>query len=287
MDLRKYSPSSEQVDKAATVLNYQPFIITDDLQTGGAYSWAYADDPRERPALVFRRDQYPADEWERITDTNARLRNMYDGFISEISKRYPGGSLFDCACNNGYFPVAAEINGMHGTGFDLGDFSASISLLNDLCGTNARFLHNSYDSTTHKLPVNGKYDVVVASAIMCHLPDPLYFLRALGEIANEALFFWGQIVDTDNMIVSFNRPHLGLSNLTEFPHSFNDNTRISRGLFLESMRQMEFKTVIEIPWRENWLPKRLPYHFNDNHAADLSAELGTGSPHIAYLAMRS
>jgi hypothetical protein len=45
--LRKYSPSRTQILAATGTLNYQPFIVTDDIQTGVAYSWLYSPDPRD------------------------------------------------------------------------------------------------------------------------------------------------------------------------------------------------------------------------------------------------
>jgi len=39
---------------AATVrLNYQPFILSDDLHTGVAYSWLHSDDPRDDRFRIF------------------------------------------------------------------------------------------------------------------------------------------------------------------------------------------------------------------------------------------
>ena len=286
MDLRQYGLSAGQTVKASRSLDYQPFVIADDLVTGAAYSWAFAGDPRVRPSLVFRRDQYPADEWLRITDSNNRLRAMYDCFIAELARRYPGGTLLDCACNNGYFPVAAETMGMRGIGMDMVDYAASFDILNDICGTRARFIHQSYDSVAHSLPVTKTYDVIVASAIVCHLPDPLHFFKAIGKIAQEALLFWGQIIDSDTMIISYNPPHMELSRLSSFPNSFNDNTRVSRGMFMHAMAAMGFKNIVEIPWQSAWLPPRLPYSFAASYESGLDAELRTGSPHVAYLAMR-
>jgi len=43
---------------------------------------------------------------------------------------------------------------------------------------------------------------------MCHLPDPLNFLAFLGSLATDAIFYFGQIVDTDAMIVSYLKPIL-------------------------------------------------------------------------------
>src|SRR5438874_3848978 len=111
MDLRG-KLTEPQTDRACAVLGYQPFIITDDLQTGAAYSWVHGVDLFS-PTLVFDRRKH-ASEWERIADANGRQRQMYDDFVMEIARRYPGGSLLDFGCNNGYFPVKAELMGMRG-----------------------------------------------------------------------------------------------------------------------------------------------------------------------------
>lgn len=114
MDLRQYSPSRMQILAAMSTLNYQPFILSDNVQTGVGYSWIHSADPRDDRfwKFVFQRDRLPADIWEKAADANGRLRAMYDDFVSEIARRYPGGSLLDVACNNGYFPVRAEQLGM-------------------------------------------------------------------------------------------------------------------------------------------------------------------------------
>lgn len=278
--------NSEEVSLAAKVLDYQPFILSENIQTGAAYSWAYSDDPRTRPCLVFNRSDNTEHDWSRIADTNARLRTMYDDILDEVALRFPGGSLFDVACNNGYFPVGAELRGMSGTGMDMVDYSKSFLILNNALGTKAKFLNLVYDSERHEMPIQDEFDVVVASAIMCHLPDPLPFLAAVGKMARRAILFWGQILDTEQLIISHKPPHPELSRLTSFPHGFNDNTRISRGMFKESMRLMGFKSVTEIEHRNTWLPQFLPYSLDANAPRTLDEELKTGSKHIALLALR-
>jgi SAM-dependent methyltransferase len=193
MDLRACKLSANQVERAAAVLNYQPFIITDDLQTGAAYSWLHSPDPRVSPPFVFRRSQWN-EEWDKVATANAALRRMYDDFVDEIATRYPGGSLFDVACNNGYFPVRAEMRGMRNcVGSDFAKaHAAALNFLDDVLGTRAAFQHAPYDPVSGRIPVKGRFDVVIASAILCHLPNPLRFLASLGAIANEAIFFWGQ-----------------------------------------------------------------------------------------------
>lgn len=276
----------DEVNRASVCLNYQPFVLSDDILTGAAYSWSYSSDPRTKPSLVFNRKDFSELEWNRVADTNHRLRTMYDDLLDEIAVRFSGGTLLDVACNNGYFPVGAELRGLRGTGMDMSDYSESFYFLNKHLGVEAKFLNLTYDSEKHELPIKDQFDVVVASAIMCHLPDPLNFLAAIGKIAKRGILFWGQVVDTEQLIISYNQPHSELSRLTNFPHSFNDNTRISRGMFKESMRLMGFNKVIEIEHRNSWLPQFLPYSLDSSPPKTLSGELETGSKHVVFLALR-
>ena len=286
------------------VLNYQPFIITDDIQTGAAYSWAYGTQVKERPPVVFRRPEWEG-EWEKVTESNGRLRRMYDDFMTEIAGRYRGGSFLDVACNNGYFPVRAQMLGMQkSVGADAADFGASIRFLNEILGTRAKFIRAPYDPRRHSAPIRRKYDVVSASAIMCHLPDPLNFVAFLGSMAREAILFFGQVVDTDALLTVYFPPHPALSaNSLPFPYVFNDNTRVSRGLLYFSFEKMGFKNIVEMPWRDEWLSPyfRADYRPPQPDGAARDALTGTphalagyrtmveireGSKHLAILAMR-
>ena len=257
MDLRPLSLSSKQVETAARVLDYQPFFVSDELQTGVAYSWIHWHDPEKNPPIVFRRAKWDG-EWSKISDSNGRLRRMYDDWISEISTRYKGGTLLDVACNNGYFPVRAQTMGMgRCVGSDLGGhYASSIKFLNDNLGTNAEFVHAPYDPRSHNAPIVGKYDVVVASTVLYHLPDPTNYMAFLGSVAKEAIFFFDQVIDTDSLLVSFSAKHLDpYDNLQRapFPYGFNTDTRVSRGMFRHAMERMGFQKIVELPWREEWL----------------------------------
>lgn len=258
MDLRPYSPSTARLHAAALALNYQPFIITDDLQTGVAYSWLYSDDPRDDRfhKFVFRRDRVAADVWDRAVDANRRLAAMYDDFVAEIARRFPGGSLLDVGCNNGYYPVRAEQLGMRGcAGMDRRpQHWASIKLLNGITGTSVKFMNRAYAPEARTARVDKRYDVVVASAVMCHLPDPLNFLAFLGSVAKEAIFFWGQMLDTDDYLIAYNEPNRFTFTTSTFPYGFDDNTRLSRGLFRKSLELLGFGEIVELPHRGTWLP---------------------------------
>lgn len=304
MDLREFRLSTSQIETGCEVLNYQPFVLSDDVQTGVAYSWLHSADPRCSPPLVFRRQEY-SNQWDKVTDSNARLRRMYDGFVRAIAERYPGASLLDVACNNGYFPVRAEMFGMGASaGIDAGGhYERSVRFLNEICGTSATFSHVVYQPHLHRAPLEGKYDVVAASAIMCHLPDPLNFLAFLASMAREAIFFFDQVVDSPELLVAYRPPHHALSDDRPFPNCFNRNTRLSRGLMELSLRQLGFKQVVELPWQDDWLlphirPRRQPRleptaiaAFGDHgqqaaRGFDLLTELQDGSKHLAILAMR-
>lgn len=285
MDLRRFRPSEAQQRRAAGVLGYQPFIISDDVQTGVAYSWLHSRDPRVKPPLVFRRGG--EHDWALVTDANRRLGAIYDDLLDEAARRFPKGSLLDVACNNGYFPVGAELRGMRGTGSDVGRaYWFSIRVLNDIAGTSARFRRYVYHPGKHSLRawsrhgprVRGRYDVVVASAIMCHIPDPLHFLAELARLG-EAILFWGQVVDSEHFLVAYNPPHAALSGFHAFPTCFNDNTRLSRGLFYKALELLGFRDIAEIPERDSWL--HLPAA-----GATLEDELARGSRHVALLATR-
>jgi hypothetical protein len=279
MDLRRHL-SSNQVARAAAVLNYQPFILSDDVQTGAAWSWVSGVDPRVKPPLVFNRRNFEA-QWDAITDANGRMRAMYDDLLDELATRFPGASLLDIACSNGYFPVGACARGMKGYGIDRSNHAPSIRFLNDALGTRARFARSPYDPYRRRLMGWGRYDVTVISAIMCHLPDPLHFLAATARKTKKAILFWGQIVETENLLISYSAPHTALSTLRDFPFNFNDNTRLSRGLFHVALKQLGFCEIVEIPPRPTWL-----WQIHQRRDGNLDEELRTGSRHVALLAVR-
>lgn len=281
MDLRPYL-TEHSAEEAVKVLNYQPYILTDALQTGVAYSWFSGEDPRISPPLIFRRRDYADAKWAKITDLNQRLRQMYEDLLDEVAARFPGDSLLDVACNNGYFPVGAERRGMKGTGMDLGNYADAMMMLNRILGTKAEFKHVFYDSRRQAFsgPIE-PCDVTVMSAIMCHIPDPLHFLAAVAEVTKKALLFWGQIVNSDRLAIFYQPRHPSLSELTDFPYNFNDNTRLTRGLFEYSLKQLGFSRIIEIEPEKTWLT----YH-HTSVEYPLSDELAYDSQHHALLAIR-
>lgn len=298
MDLRPYGLSAELCDVAAQVLNYQPFIISDDLQTGAGYSQLYHEDPRSAPPLVFRRGEWQA-KWDSVSEGTGRQRAMYDRFLRAIADRYPGGTLFDAACNNGYFPVRAEMFGMGpSAGMDTGaQYAASIGFLNMVCGTHASFVHATYNPMTHSAPVSRRFDVVVATAILCHLPDPAYFLAYLGSLAKEAIFLWEQLIDTEEILITYRPPHPSLVHhetpgSASFPHFFNECTAVSRGFLELALKSMGFKnlTYLSGEWTPVYAePQEVPPDTPEaaRHAVSVLDQIrGRMRQHVAVLATR-
>lgn len=287
MDLRPYRLSGPNLQFAAQVLNYQPFIISDDIQTGVAHSWLHVKDVEDVPQtypMVMQRSQVDPDTWEKFVSANARLRAMYDDWTKLLAERFPGGSMLDVACNNGYFLVRSEMFGMGpGLGIDLNaGYAASIGFLNLMCGTRAGFLHAPYDPARHAAALDQQFDVVVASNILPHMPDPAHFIGYLGQMARKAVFLWTCIIDTPELLVKHMRPTAmwgpqGPEQLSHFPNCFNRGALVSRGLVDFAFESMGFRDVTYLPEAPTWLPGNMKENFEPKIlSADVPPEAHEG-----------
>lgn len=255
MDLRRYKLTPEQIATAATLFDYQPYIISDDIQTGIAYDFLYA--PEDPNRYVADRRKLPKLTWERFVDANAGLRRMYDDWIDQISNLCGvQSSVVDVACNTGYFLQRFSEKGHRKTvGYDRLDTAEAIQFINKVTGTSVEFIHESYDSWTHEIPGCSQYDIVIASAIMLHLSDPLYFMHFLGSITKKCLFLFTLVNDSPDYVIrylTFNRHYQD-----HFPVCF-DNHSISYPLLKLGLERLGFTRILEIPHRQSWLP--LPWY---------------------------
>jgi SAM-dependent methyltransferase len=259
MDLRKYHLTEKQIQYAAgRLLNYQPFILSDDVQTGVAYSWLYLPEGGRRAQMsdfsMDRRNVDP-DSWGKFVDSNHRLRTMYDEWIDRIARQFPGGSFADVGCNNGYFVVRASERGMGPcVGFDQGDYSESIAFLNSTLGTKAEFRRRQYDGWKHSFDVDQQFDVVMSSLVMNHLSDPLYFLAFLGKLAKKAVFLFNGLIDLDQYVIRLSEPNY-FNKRSAFPVCFDNDTGISSKLAFKGMEMMGFAHSVEVAYQDTWLPK--------------------------------
>lgn len=259
MDLRDYELTPQQIATAKNVLDYQPFIITDSVQTGVAYSWLYGDEggrTSHGKDFICERDKVSEQQYSKFCDANLALRDMYDDWLDVIAQSYPGGTLLDPACNNGYFPVGAIKRGMSvATGYDRADYTKSVAFLNKVVGTNAIFNHRAYDpKQQHTIPGCKQHDVAVASLILCHISDPLYYLSFLGKMAKEAIFLFSGMGVEPGYRIYYSKPNKFYTSDT-FPVCFDNDVGLSKDLLFDSLEMMGFKNIKVLPHQDNWLPK--------------------------------
>src|SRR5258708_11540458 len=261
MDLTEFHPTPQQVEEAARLLRYQPFVLDENRQTGVAYVWLYNDDPTKVTPedFFFDRRNIPENVWNDAQDANRRLSCMYDAFVARIVEVCPpGGSYLDVGCNTGYFPVRASLSGVQtAAGVDAGNYSRHVQLLNEITRTSARFAIGAYDPATHALTMQDnfglqQYDVVSACSFLCHFPDPLHFLKAIARLASKAIFLWSGFIDSEELIIRYNPSSFSGA---EFPNGFDDGTSISLGLLFLSMSKLGFANHEELKSEPDWLPE--------------------------------
>lgn len=253
MDLRRFSLTEDQISIAKKILGYQPFIISDNVQTGIAYAFLYG----EGSPMVMEKDNVSEIEWKKFVDANARMRKMYDDWISAtcaIAGDLSRLSVIDTACNTGYFLYRFWGKGVRNcVGHDRGDCTAAIRFMNSITGYNIRFVHEPYNPLTHRIEGCPKHDIVVSSAIMCHLSDPLNYISFLASITRKALLLHTRVSDEDGYIISYgksNRYYKG----DPFPVCFDNNVTVSRDLLFESLHLAGFQLIQEIEYSDEWLP---------------------------------
>ena len=134
-------------------------------------------------------------------------------------------------------------------GFDRVDYSDSFALLNEVCGTNARFRQWSYNG---EVEAEEKFDLVLSVAVLVHLSDPLHHLAWLGSAAKKALFAFTPCHTDDDYSVRYHTVNRYYAD--RFPYCF-DVTTVSRKLLRLAFEQMGFSEIIEIttePMPPSW-----------------------------------
>ncbi len=272
MDLRSFIKNDEQLQMAKKfvvdgLMNYQPFIFSDDLEVGAGYEFLDG----EFNGLVYwpsvPQEALSSPELSRFfinnsgkhqfTEANQRLRVMYDTFVDEICSRIGDVSqttFAEVGCNAGYFPLSFSSRGAReSVGYDRENYTNVFDLLNGILGTNAKFIHQSYDGRTQTIPGCGSYDVVASVAVLCHLSDPLQHLAFLGSIARKAIFIWAPVTSDDDYCIRFGEPNKYYNN-DKFPLCFDNKTRPSAKLLKKSLELMGFTDIYEIPNKEGGMP---------------------------------
>lgn len=196
--------------------------------------------------------------WKQFTEANGRMRKMYDDWIEQMCDLVGGVSevtVVDTAANAGFFPYRFLERGAHrAIAYDMNSKLAQIyDLLNVITGFEAEFVNTPYDQMTHEIPGAEKGDIVISSAIMCHLSDPLYYLNFLSSITKKALFLFTSIDDSKQLRITYREPGQFYPEYP-FPICFDNMTTVSRPLIELGLRELGFKEIVELEYRKDWLP---------------------------------
>ncbi|MFC1918747.1 class I SAM-dependent methyltransferase [Chloroflexota bacterium] len=252
MDLTRFNPIEDKIREAKKLLGYQPFILSNSIQTGHGYAALYG----EGLPWVMEKDDISKEDWEAFVEANARLRRMYDDWIDTthaIVGNLSKLSVVDTGCNTGYFLYRFWGKGARKcVGYDRSNMGAAINVLNNITGSKVKFVHKPYNPLSHKIKGCGRYDIVISSAVMCHLSDPLYYLSFLASIIRKALLLHTRISEEDNYLISYGKVNRYYKE-DHFPVNFDNEVTMSQGLLYESLRLSGFTEIREIEYSNEWL----------------------------------
>lgn len=270
MDLRRFTMSEDQLAFGRQCLAYQPFRLTDTFQTGVGHSWLHASESLQAlndPKLRFDAAEDAPALWAQGVAANEMLARTYERFLEVIVGACPGGSYLDVGCNSGWFPVNASLRGMkRPMGLDTWDYSRSMGFLNQVTGADAAFVRGRYTPREHRLeaPFEGpSFDVVSSMVVLVHVPDPLHMLKALADLAKQAVFLWSAFPRSEELLIRYGKPNQVSGEY--FPWGFDAGTAISDSLLLLSMRELGFPHHTEVAlgpddWPAEWdNPLMAPY----------------------------
>lgn len=286
MDLRAYGLNKRQIEEfthlaCRGLMCYQPFVISDALQTGAGYEFAKVAEGAglvycaERPAEYAGNasvDRLLIDPEIRgdFADYNQRLRVLYDSMIDMVGEKLgpiSGLTVADVGCCSGYFPLSfAQRGAKRAVGYDLVDYAPTFSLLNEILGTRAEFVHSGYIGANGGITDADSFDVVFSIAVLVHLSDPLQHLAFLGRMARRALVVWTWTSENeeDQMVIRYGSVNRYYEH-ARFPYCF-DIMQISPGLLKRSLELMGFTEVHPIVNK----PEGMPDYWFDRHRGYLA-----------------
>src|SRR5262249_28100716 len=152
-----------------------------------------------------------------------RINDHYVDQICALAGDISALSVADFGCFAGYFPVSfAQRGAREAVGYDIHDRGGCFAILNQLLGTNARFIHAGYDLKSGEIAGSKQYDIVMCHDLVQHMVEPLRFIRALSGMTGRALFLkcpcWLDI--TGDYYVTMGQPY-GIFRDSEFPWCFD------------------------------------------------------------------
>lgn len=246
------------------ILSYQPYIFSDDLAVGAGFSIVAGF--TESPPAIYCPDAGASDadpvflsrevakdgQRDAFFAANDAMRGFYEDMIDHVTAEIGDISqmtVADVGCNSGYFPLSFARRGARKVkALDRVDYGPTIELLNEICGTSVEFGLWSYDGS---IKAREQFDLVVSTAVLCHLSDPLHHLAWLGSSARKALMVFTPCHNDDDHSIRFhavNRYYSG----DDFPYCF-DMTTISKKLLRLSLERMGFTRIIELDAASRWM----------------------------------
>lgn len=278
MDLRDKKLTNPQIEEVEQLilynnLSYQPFIFTNDLETGvgqRVQDGFEKYDGENKGGSIYWKDA-PQEATQRLKTTlvsdlnhfrrcNAEYRRMYDHFIDSIVDQL-GGEIADLTfaelgCNSGYFMHSLALRGARRcVGLDVGPFEEVFKWFNKTLGIKNEFQHAEWDPSTHS--VNGskipEVDVFLSIAVSCHVPDPIQHLAYLCDYSKKAVFFWVPINKNEGFNVSFTKPGKVYKRFS-WPFSFDTNVKLSSPLVKLILKESGFEDIREINCPNNLSP---------------------------------
>jgi SAM-dependent methyltransferase len=269
LDLRSYIESAKQVEAARRLafrglLTYQPFVFDGNFAVGSGLS-IVAGHAHDTPSIYcpgagqqdadvefLAREVVAEERRAEFFAANEAMRRFYDDMIDQTTSALgsiEGMSVLDVGCNSGYFPLSLARRGARqAKGIDRVDYSPTIALLNELCGTRVEFGLWSYDGS---LRASEQFDLVISTAVLVHLSDPLQHLAWLGSSARKALLVFTPCHRDDEYSIKFHSVNRYYRD--KFPYCFDVST-ISRKLLRLAMEQMGFTRIVEITAAQKWMP---------------------------------
>ncbi len=259
MDLTKYGRTPNSEEELLSLWWYQPFQFAENISAGVQPSWFMRGFDR---SIVKREQNFR--HFRKFQALSLRAARMYqdwaDALIKDSGVDLSRASVFDLACNAGYFLYWLKERGAeYCVGIDQADLTRQRAILNGITRIDSiDFRKGRWNPDHHAiegLQPDERFDLVICSAFMLHISDPLHLLAELGRRTGRALLL--------HTHVGWFNPGLRIKYAPaahhqkwgdRFPNTFD--TQVSRKLLLHGLKECGFRKVRELRYSRAWLPWR-------------------------------
>jgi SAM-dependent methyltransferase len=285
MDLRERRLNEETLRQFELYIRqrkliYQPFVFTDDLEVGEGKN--FYDGVTPQMGCIYW-PNHPADVADLVVKDRDHFRRCNDGYrlfyehhLDECVRLLGGDisqhTFAEVGCNTGYSMLGSSLRGAkRSIGYDFTPNQDVVKCFNGVLGTNTEFHFAEWDSLAHRLQYAEmeEVDVVLSTAVMCHVADPLYHLAYLCDRARQAIFIWTPVNQffeplpalshwRSDLALSYGPPNRHKNSLP-WPLGFDFNMRFSVPLLKLCLAEAGFETIHEIScphkeprWRDIW-----------------------------------